>query len=574
MRARRSHPGALGPASPVEPASSRAARTRVLTLLLFLLLPACAHSSSDPVLAPLAAAGRYPEARERLEQRIAKSRDAENRDYVLDRVRLGMVELADGQVDAAETPFLAAYDLLRVQGLNDDRTVRALVGTESGAITWKGEPFEQAAAYAYFAAQLASVSDWGNVHAAAQQSLFLLADFGTGPDGSELSYEQVYRETDEDELDEGYQPIETNFAPGYFMAGLGDWGRRGLDPGFEASARDNFRKAVAYAPALEPVVDALTGGRANSVFWVDFGEGPEKVREGEHGEISRYLARTRSDDAPLIAKVKGGERVEAGVAADFNDYAHDHRWRAREDLRRAKAAVGELLANSGVVVAATADNDTGRLVGLGMIIAGMVTSSNAGADTRHNELLPQRSYFVALDIDEPDSTVMLQVAGRPGSRLVLSAIDPPRAPETVQFRYVRLNDLPETPVWAASGEVLYANEFYGARVPGDGLPYIMGGRCVRSPTPETLARYKAAGHLLDLTTNDLKNLYRDEGITLEVGEQAGGGARHVLEGGTSLVSPLPGTAGYARVYCAEHGAYIPRSDALRRAIAHEQEVSR
>jgi len=546
-------------------------RARSVIPLLASVPIGCAHSGSDPVLAPLAAAGRYPEARERLEQRIARSRDAEDRDYVLDRVRLGMVELADGQVDAAETPFLAAYDLLRVQGLNDDRTVRALVGTESGAITWKGEPFEQAAAYAYFAAQLASVSDWGNVHAAAQQSLFLLADFGTGPDGKELSYEQVYRDNDEDELDKGYQPIETNFAPGYFMAGLGDWGRRGLDPGFADSAHDNFRKAVKYAPALEPVVDALTSGRANTVFWVDFGEGPEKVREGEHAEISRYIARTPSDDAPLITMVNGTARTEVALAADFNVYAHDHRWRAREDLRRAKAAVGELLAQSGVVVAATSDNDTGRLVGLGMLIAGALTSSGAAADIRHNELLPQRSYFVALDITKPDSTVMFQVANHPGSRLVLPAIDPPRAPETVQFRYTRLNDLPQAPAWATSGEVLYANDFYDARIPGDGLPYIMGGRCVRTPTPETLQRYHAAGNLLDLTTNDLRNLYRDEGITLEVGEQAGGGARHILEGGTSLVSPLPGTAGYARGFCAEHGPYIPRSDALRRAIAHEQE---
>ncbi len=41
---------------------------------------------------------------------------------------------------------------------------------------------------------------------------------------------------------------------------------------------------------------------------------------------------------------------------------------------------------------------------------------------------------------------------------------------------------------------------------------------------------------------------------------------HVLEGGKSMVPPLPGSAGYQRLFGEAHPPYRPVSDALKRAI--------
>jgi len=111
--------------------------------------------------------------------------------------------------------------------------------------------------------------------------------------------------------------------------------------------------------------------------------------------------------------------------------------------------------------------------------------------------------------------------------------------------------------------VVYANDAYAGRVEGDDLPYILGGRDASRPTQQALSRYQAAGHLSGMTTVELENLYREEGIKLTEEDLGGRPHVHVLEGGDSLVPPLAGTAGYARVFCQEHGPYAPRSQALR-----------
>ena len=59
--------------------------------------------------------------------------------------------------------------------------------------------------------------------------------------------------------------------------------------------------------------------------------------------------------------------------------------------------------------ALAARTDDGQLAGLAMILAGLATSATSSADTRHNELLPQRIYIAAANIDRPDSSVRLDV---------------------------------------------------------------------------------------------------------------------------------------------------------------------
>ena len=80
-----------------------------------------------------------------------------------------------------------------------------------------------------------SVGDWGSARAAAGESLFLLADFEAVIEGDPG---QAPSDESDAEEDKGYQPVETNFAPGYFMAGLasaameGDLPKTTEDDGF------------------------------------------------------------------------------------------------------------------------------------------------------------------------------------------------------------------------------------------------------------------------------------------------------------------------------------------------------
>ncbi len=94
---------------------------------------------------------------------------------------------------------------------------------------------------------------------------------------------------------------------------------------------------------------------------------------------------------------------------------------------------------------------------------------------------------------------------------------------------------------------------------GDELPYILGGTCIQKPSQATLAKYQSAGHLTNMTTVELENLYREEGITFAVEDQKGRTVRHVLEGGTSMIEPLAGTAGYARLFCQRHREFRGKS---------------
>ena len=87
-----------------------------------------------------------------------------------------------------------------------------------------------------------------------------------------------------------------------------------------------------------------------------------------------------------------------------------------------------------------------------------------------------------------------------------------------------------------------------------------------------MERYRRGGHLLTLTQVDLENLYREEGIALSVEDQGGRMRRHVLDGGDSLVPPLPGTVGYQRLFAQEHDPYRPKTDALKQAIANEHKT--
>lgn len=506
-------------------------------------------------------AGQFGEARVRLQEHLTDDRG--DRSYILDRMRLEIACLADGDPWAAEIPANDAFSILRVQGLNADRTTSAVVFNE-GVKIWKGEPFEQALSYSYIAVQKAMLGEWDNARAAAAGSLFLLKDFGQNEKGEKLSTLEIAQKAEKKGdayFDKGYAPVGTDFALGYLLNGLANKAIRRDD-----EANDNFAAAAKVHAGLETLRDTLIAGKYNTVLVVDYGAGPAKTAYGPDNALVRFTPRWSSDQRGLeVTLSKDGQDSSAGtfpIACDVNAMSQDHMWNNLEDVRIAKSTIGQALIVGGAVAAATADrrHQTQGWIGLGAIAVGALMRASSAGDTRHLEFLPQRVYVAPITIDASGTIITLQVSGENESRMVLPSIDPPK--EGIRLRYVRVPSRTWEGMrgWMTSGREVYASNQSEQRVPGDDLPYILGGTDLHKPSQATLARYQEAGHLTNLTTVELENLYREEGITFAVEDQTGKSALHVLEGGTSMVEPLAGTAGYSRLFCQQHGPYVGKSE--------------
>jgi hypothetical protein len=257
---------------------------------------------------------------------------------------------------------------------------------------------------------------------------------------------------------------------------------------------------------------------------------------------------------------------------DVNEMAADHMWNNLVDVRSAKSKIGSVMLLGGLIAleygASHGGNDDTLYAGLGALVAGAILKAGAHVDTRYCDVMPQRFYVVPLYLSDPNERIQLEIQGRPSSKLVLSGLDPPMGLNgSAQLRYIHLvstpNPVAPPPGWATSGEVLYKNPYTDAPTGAD-TPYILGGNDVRPPTQHVLNSYHRAGHLRGMTLADLRELYRAEGVRLTVEDQHGYTGRHLLEGGRSLGSPLPGTTGFARLFGQTHPRYHPRSDAVAR----------
>jgi len=494
-----------------------------------------------------------------------------NENTVLTASQLGMAALADGDTVEARTVLRTAYDILESGNVNDDARIFAATVLWEGVTVYKGEPFEQALALTALAAAYATEGDWQNTRIAARATTRRLREYADARgDSSDIARaaaraEQARNDPDYDYFRDEARFVDTNYTMGYLLQAVA---ARQLNDSAEADSA--ARMALAINPSLRPLTDRIVAGRYNTIIHIDVGRGPQKTRYGQDGVFTRWVPvdtssfsdlRITADRAPVAVPY-------AAPVTDINAMAQDHRWSTLQDARNAKSLLGNAMLLGGTIVAATSNNRDTQLIGLGIALAGLLTRSTAAADVRHNPFLPAASYFTVADLP-PGSDVRIELPELGGAGVVaLPNMRAPRDGEPPLYVYLRLAG--PSPVRAGpsgtaaqAATVLRHTNDSEPPQPGD-YPWILGGRCVATPSRRVLEAYQAGGYLLSMSLDDLSDLYRQEGIHFgsgppEPGRRLQDDFRHILEGGNALFTPAYGTMGYKRLMYSAHPAYKPRS---------------
>ncbi|MEX2214787.1 MAG: hypothetical protein WD768_11695 [Phycisphaeraceae bacterium] len=542
----------------------------VLSFLGFIVGLTGCMAKPDVELTKTFQTGEFGTARAYMVEKTAKlkvlgEKDKPDRNYGLEWMRTGMVTLADGYAPEGFSAWDRVYYMLRKQNLNSNISdVGAFFGTQDMAKIWKGEPFEQSLAYVCVGSHYAMQGSWDNARAAFQNSTFPLKaikgkdDATTKKVRSTQDVINASKNVDESKYfgKDNILEVETNFAMGYLLQGLAS--RQIAIANGDASmlqqAGEAFNKALKLDPGLSALVNRLNDSSSyNTVLLVDYGRGPQKIGTGPDNSIAAFKA-LKASGSTGVSVVNGSESISFTPICDVNGMAVDHRWNNLQDMRTAKSYLGTGLLVAGAATAAIGQSQETAIIGLILMAGGAALKATAYADTRYCEVMPQRYYLVPVMIKGPNSTIRLSIEG---NTTVLAGLSPPSSRQA-QFRYVRLLTGPNLPAWTKSGQILYANE-HAPMAGAVALPYILGGTCVSPPSAAALARYRSAGYLRAMTVAQLEGLYRQEGITWTTQDTQGQVCKHVLEGGNSLVCPLPGTLGYARLFGQPHRPYSPKS---------------
>ncbi|MFK7788271.1 MAG: hypothetical protein AB8C95_02105 [Phycisphaeraceae bacterium] len=382
--------------------------------------------------------------------------DRGDRRYMLDRMRAGVLNLDAGDVRRSERWFAEVYDVLRTQGLNDDKTVRSVVFTE-GVKVWKGEPFEQAMALVYYGFVQASQGSWDNARAAAGNALFYLRDFDQGeePDSSEgqqridteeiarraAAYEAKQRgeepafESGDAYLDNGYVAEENNFTMAYLLHGIAS-----QQLGRDAEASDYFNRVLKLSPQHRPLIEQLRAGDYNTIVVVADGLGPRKIATGPGGALSRYQP-IDTTPGPARLSIVGQQPRDLPAITNVNNMALDHRWNNLEDVRIAKNVIGDVLVAGGLIVVAKGIDDESleaAAIGAGIAALGLLFKSSSKANTDYCDVFPQRLFVAALNVTERDTDVSIDLPGVwPPGGAALRSVDPPLTNQAA-FYYLRI----------------------------------------------------------------------------------------------------------------------------------------
>lgn len=433
-----------------KPRAGALARLWLGLVVLLVVLSGC-RSDSRPSPHRQMRAGDFAGARDLVESQVENDRD--DRRYMLDRMRAGVLNLDTGDARRSERWFAEVYDVLRTQGLNEDKTVRSIVFTE-GVKVWKGEPFEQAMALVYYGFVQASQGSWDNARAAAGNALFYLRDFDPKEEGQSqqridtaeiarraATYEAKQRgeepefATGDEYLDNGYVAEENNFTMAYLLHGIAS-----QQLGRDDEASDYFNRVLKLSPAHRPLVEQLRVGDYNTIVVVADGLGPRKIATGSGNALSRYQPIDRAR-TPARVSIVGQPPMSLPAVTDLNTMALDHRWNNLEDVRIAKNVLGNVAVAGGAIVLAQGIADESveaAAIGAGIAAIGLLLKESAKANTDYCDVFPQRLFVVALNVTEPGTDVTIDLPGVwPATGAVLRNLNPPLTNQAA-FQYVRI----------------------------------------------------------------------------------------------------------------------------------------
>ena len=460
---------------------------------------------------------------------------------------------------------------------------------------WKGEPFEQAMAYYSYAVSLALNGDWENVRPAIRGSLRKLHDFSEAtakrdekgekvagnPNSDELAKLAAQAEKDKkgekakdyDFFRDAAKYVETDFALGYVIQGIAERHLKASGAGLKA--------AVGINPQLKPLINQIRRGAYNTILIVDYGRGPTKYNYGTDRVFTGWKPMEWSTGASLQVAANGEALSVFGrPVLDVNQMSLNHRWKNLENARKAKSTLGTAVLVGGAAVATYGGSQDSGWIGLGMMLAGLALKASAAADIRHNELLPHSTYLTVLNLPKSKKPVALKVgvADDPTSTFVLPCVWPGTSekPAVIYLRLFKAGAKAQAPAYFQHTVCRYRNRCEPPRK-GD-YPYILGGNCVAPPTQTVLKAYQAGGYLRGMSVEDLRSLYREEGILFRPGPDAEGkwsndNYRHVLEGGKVLFTPHAYTVGYKRLMYQEHKPYRPRSKRVKTLAKKTREAA-
>lgn len=368
----------------------------ILGMAGVLALAGCSTTGQTPAIRD--AIGLYYEGHhEQARQIFTPLAQKTNEDYVLNNVRLGSVELAQYDLEAAERSFYRAYEVMNSVQVNDGgRTAGAVLVSEKLKI-WKGEPFERAMANFYLGMLYYIKKDYANARAAFENALFKLRDYGE-------------KNVQEDK----YAEMESDFTIAYLMLG-----RCWMKLGDAEKAAWMFNRAAQLRGELGALADMKRQQDCNVLLVVDFGQGPRKILQHDNSIVNFDPHPSQVPTLPTAQVAVDGRAISArGLNVppiDLVSLAHQRQWQDIDTIRLVKSAVGTGLMAGGAYAAARGahkGNNDNVAAGLGMIAAGALLKASATADLRHWEMLPRTVYIIPLVLSPGKHTIQVSFGDR------------------------------------------------------------------------------------------------------------------------------------------------------------------
>ncbi len=194
------------------------------------------------------------------------------------------------------------------------------------------------------------------------------------------------------------------------------------DDGSDAFARAEKESHFAKPPPYDP--------KANVLFFLEFGPGPQKYAAGDYGEELRILVRESRARSAVIKvedqSITNGPYDDLGFQATTRGgRVMDHVLAGKAVFKTGTAIAGNVATAAGLetaLIGADSRNQTATEVGLGVAAVGIVTqivsaSVTPHADTRTWDNLPRYLTFAALTLPPGPHTATVEFLDQAGQTL-------------------------------------------------------------------------------------------------------------------------------------------------------------